>query len=429
MNDKNNLTGTSGLTYMKVKDIKIPFYRQRKDLGNIESLAESIKELGLIQPIVVRDEGTLVVGERRLTAIKSLGWETVPVLNFGELNELAQLEIELDENCMREPLTYQEKIKAVAKIYKIRSERGESMRDVSAGLGMNIGSVSTAIQLHEAIQQHPEIGKQPNAHKARKALQKIEERSILLEMLKRKKAQEHTEPDGNEFKLMDCRDYLKTLPDESVDLIATDPQFGVDIEDVSRHATGTYTKVYKEKDSINNYWDLMSEVIPQLFRVLKEDSHLYMFFGIQHYQKLIELLQSTGFNVSEIPMLWVKEGTTGQTNRPERWPGRCYEPIFFAHKGMRPLIKQGQPDVILVPILSAQRKRHPFEKPINLWSEIIERSCLKNSGDVVLDPFAGTASSLIAAKQHGLTYKGCELLPEWHAYGSEVLGFIKTVPE
>jgi ParB family transcriptional regulator, chromosome partitioning protein len=53
--------------------------RYRKALGNIDLLAASIKELGLLHPIVVRPDGRLIAGERRLAACKKLGWKTVPV--------------------------------------------------------------------------------------------------------------------------------------------------------------------------------------------------------------------------------------------------------------------------------------------------------------------------------------------------------------
>jgi ParB family transcriptional regulator, chromosome partitioning protein len=53
--------------------------RYRKFLGDTESLASSIKELGLLHPIVVRPDGRLIAGERRLAACKRLGRKTVPV--------------------------------------------------------------------------------------------------------------------------------------------------------------------------------------------------------------------------------------------------------------------------------------------------------------------------------------------------------------
>jgi ParB/RepB/Spo0J family partition protein len=53
--------------------------RYRRDLGDVSGLADSIAELGLLHPIVIRADGRLIAGERRLAACKSLGWEQVPV--------------------------------------------------------------------------------------------------------------------------------------------------------------------------------------------------------------------------------------------------------------------------------------------------------------------------------------------------------------
>ena len=53
--------------------------RHRKDLGDIASLAESIATIGLLHPIVIKTDGTLIAGERRIEACKLLGWDKAPV--------------------------------------------------------------------------------------------------------------------------------------------------------------------------------------------------------------------------------------------------------------------------------------------------------------------------------------------------------------
>ena len=63
--------------------------RFRKSLGDIDSLARSIEEVGLLHPIVVRPDGRLIAGERRLAACKKLGWKSVPV-TFVNLKEVAR---------------------------------------------------------------------------------------------------------------------------------------------------------------------------------------------------------------------------------------------------------------------------------------------------------------------------------------------------
>jgi hypothetical protein len=63
---------------MRVESIAIGT-RHRREMGDIVTLAGSISEIGLLHPIVVRPDGTLIAGERRLAACKSLGWNKVPV--------------------------------------------------------------------------------------------------------------------------------------------------------------------------------------------------------------------------------------------------------------------------------------------------------------------------------------------------------------
>lgn len=53
--------------------------RHRRDLGDVSGLAKSIEAVGLLHPIVVRSDGRLIAGERRLAACKLLGWKEVPV--------------------------------------------------------------------------------------------------------------------------------------------------------------------------------------------------------------------------------------------------------------------------------------------------------------------------------------------------------------
>jgi ParB family chromosome partitioning protein len=66
------------ITTMPIASIKIG-ERIRKDMGDIDALAESIADLGLLNPITVAPDGKLLAGERRLEACKKLGWDTVPV--------------------------------------------------------------------------------------------------------------------------------------------------------------------------------------------------------------------------------------------------------------------------------------------------------------------------------------------------------------
>jgi ParB/RepB/Spo0J family partition protein len=79
------------MTKLSIRKIKVR-NRYRKSLGDIESLAANIKELGLLHPIVVRPDGRLIAGERRMAACIRLGWKSVPV-TYVDLKEVVRGEL------------------------------------------------------------------------------------------------------------------------------------------------------------------------------------------------------------------------------------------------------------------------------------------------------------------------------------------------
>lgn len=79
--------------------------RDREDLGDVEALATSIRAVGLLHPVVVTASMTLVAGDRRLAAVKRLGWTEVPVTVVDLSTAADVLRAEADENTERKPLT------------------------------------------------------------------------------------------------------------------------------------------------------------------------------------------------------------------------------------------------------------------------------------------------------------------------------------
>lgn len=79
--------------------------RDREDFGDVEALARSIAAVGLLHPVVVTETHQLVAGDRRLAAVKSLGWQEVPVTVVDLATAGEVLKAEADENTCRKPLT------------------------------------------------------------------------------------------------------------------------------------------------------------------------------------------------------------------------------------------------------------------------------------------------------------------------------------
>jgi ParB family chromosome partitioning protein len=93
------------ITVLPIESIRVES-RHRTDLGDLCGLAASIKAVGLLHPVVVTAENSLITGERRLAACRSLGWSEIPVNVASNLTEAADLlRAEADENVQRKDFT------------------------------------------------------------------------------------------------------------------------------------------------------------------------------------------------------------------------------------------------------------------------------------------------------------------------------------
>jgi hypothetical protein len=152
---------------MKIGAIKIG-QRHRKDMGDLAALAADIAEIGLLHPIVVRPDGELIAGERRLAACKAMGWDDVPV-HVVNIDSIARGE--LAENACRKDFTPSELV-AIAQtieqrerelarermtLGKISTGSTGKVRDkVAAPLGISGRTLEKACAVVEAAQREPD---------------------------------------------------------------------------------------------------------------------------------------------------------------------------------------------------------------------------------------------------------------------------------
>lgn len=151
--DKNNVTSDSPrqkvLMEIPIDKIKTsPFQpRQAFDPGKLAELAESIKERGVIQPVIVRpvnDSYELIAGERRLKAVRKLDWRTIPAIVVESADNETAMELALIENLQREDLN---PVEEASGYHRLITECGLSQADVAARVGRDRSSVANAIRL------------------------------------------------------------------------------------------------------------------------------------------------------------------------------------------------------------------------------------------------------------------------------------------
>jgi ParB family chromosome partitioning protein len=142
--------------------------RQRLDYGDIEGLANSIAEYGLMQPIVINQENRLIAGGRRLAAMQKLGWTEIPIIYRETLTEEELYVLELEENIRRRDETWQEKCIHIATIHRLKQKakavEGDTwtQRATAELLGVDsVREVNHAIKMATLLEAELDENKKP----------------------------------------------------------------------------------------------------------------------------------------------------------------------------------------------------------------------------------------------------------------------------
>lgn len=158
-----------GLVNLRVDKIKSNPYqpRTRVDEEKLAELSASIKEKGIIQPVVVRQVGEefeLVTGERRFLAVKKLGWEKIPAIITGKLSKEEMLELSLIENLQREDLN---PIDTATGYKRLLEECHLAQQQLAQKIGKDRSSVANTLRLlnlPEEVQKLISNGKLSEGH-------------------------------------------------------------------------------------------------------------------------------------------------------------------------------------------------------------------------------------------------------------------------
>jgi len=183
----------------------------------------------------------------------------------------------------------------------------------------------------------------------------------------------------NEINNIDWKDGIIQLNDGCVDLVVTDPPYGMKF--VSNHRKEKH-KAILDDDNL----DWVKEWVESLKRVCKPDAHLYIFISF-HNVDFFKIELSKQFNVKNI-LIWEKNNTGMGDLEGDYAPK--YEMIIFCSNGTKKL--NGRRDSNIIKCARTQNEDHPTEKPVSIIKFLIEKS--SNPGDVVLDTFAGSFPTL-----------------------------------
>lgn len=191
----------------------------------------------------------------------------------------------------------------------------------------------------------------------------------------------------------DCLQLLPQLPAGSVQFILTDPPY------ITRYQSRDGRTVPNDD---NDAW--LQPAFAELYRVLGQDSIAVSFYGWPHADRFLQAYRAAGFRV--VGHFVCPKRYTSST-RFVRYQHECAYLLAKGHPKRPP-----NPIGDVLDWTYTGNKLHPTQKPLSALLPLVET--FSSPGDTVLDPFAGSGSSLVAAQRLGRSYLGIELDPTYH---------------
>lgn len=392
------------MTTLKISEIHIGD-RVRKDVGDIKPLAQSLQEIGLLHPIVIDGHKSLIAGVRRMAAAKYLGWKEVPVRMVKSLNEaVLALKAERDENTCRKDFLPTEAVAMAATLEELEKPKAESRKRIGQKSGGR-GKKKLASKIDESFRTDVEVGKavglgKDSYRKAKFVVEAAAKDPDLLEV------QEKMDKTGNvdrwfkiakskiekkkrvaeAAKLPPTEDIIcghllecgKALKDGTVDLILTDPP-------------------YLEK-TLQAYDDLAEFAACKL-----RPGGLLLSYAAHYF--LPQIIASLG---SHLEYWWTfcchHKGTLARLQK------------FNLSVGWKPIVAYCKPpfsawwEPFCDTVGSGREKSgHDWQQAVGESEDLIVSLC--PNGGLVVDPFCGSGTVLVAAKKHGRKFWGCDIDP------------------
>lgn len=424
------------LKIIKLSDITVG-ERFRTDLGNIDELADAIREKGVIQPITVDNHYNLLAGGRRFAASTLAGLTEIPAIVRDSEDSLDAREIELMENAQRKDFTWQEEAAITAEIDRLYIAKHAKTRDWSGRktadlLDQSYSRTARNIKLAKAIEAFPELKECKTADDALKTIKGMEEQAIVEELRSRQTARvaepdTHTAPksdaervargikamlkvaDSN-YIIGDTFSGMKHMKSNGpIHFIECDPPYGVDLQKTKSKlnaspVTQSQQEDYNEVPS-SEYQDFLTKLCCETYRVAGKDCWMVFWFGQSWQHEVLTSLRDAGWKVDEIPGIWVKN--TGQTLQPELYLARCWEPFYICRKGNPVLSQRGMLNAFIFPgcpTSGDDKKYHPTQRPLQLINKIL--FTFLPPGSNVFVPFLGSGATLRSCYYMGYTAHG-----------------------
>lgn len=192
----------------------------------------------------------------------------------------------------------------------------------------------------------------------------------------------------------DCLVALPQLDDQSVDFVLTDPPYLVNYRDRSGRSIA---------NDVDDAW--LAPAFAEVYRVLKSDALCVSFYGWNRVDTFFAAWRAAGFRIAGHLVFAKPYASKAGLVKYQ------HESAYLLAKG-RPAVP-AEPIADVLPWQYSGNRHHPTEKPLSCLRTLI--NTFTRPGDTVLDPFAGSGSTCVAARELGLRYIGIEIDATYYA--------------
>ena len=370
---------TMEIKELPLKELKPVAYNPRKKLKKgdkeYEKIKQSLLKFGYVDPIIVNEDLTVIGGHQRLTVLKDLDYETAKCVIVDLPKE--------DEKALNIALN------------KITGQWDEALL---ADLLLDLQESDFNLDLTGF--EPPEIDDiLSNVHDKELS----EDEFDVEEELKKPTLSRH----GDIWQLgkhrVICGDstkaetYKQLLDDRKANLVVTDPPYNVDVEE-------TAGKILNDNMSDGDFYQFLLSMFTQVENHMEDDASIYVFHADTEGLNFRKAFKEAGFYLSGC-CIW-KKNSLVLGRSPYQWQ---HEPCLYGwkKKGKHQWFSDRKQTTIWEYDRPKSSKDHPTMKPIQLMAYPIQNSSMR--GTIVLDPFLGSGSTLIAADQTGRVCYGIEL--------------------
>lgn len=210
----------------------------------------------------------------------------------------------------------------------------------------------------------------------------------------------------------DAMSYVKSLESNSVDLALIDPPYAISRE--TNFQSGDLVGDDRDRFRISmdfGTWDVVDneyfkELFKEIHRVLRRGGYFICFYDLWKIQELSDWMKEAKFK--QLRMIeWIKTNPV-PINSKINYLTNAREVAITAVKGGKPTFHgEYHNGIFHYPIYQGKDRFHPTQKSLPLMEELIRLH--SNEGELVMDCFAGSASTLVAAQNTNRLYTGCEL--------------------